>query len=217
MPEPSPPDTARTAALRSLPWSLAATACLTIVLCTTAPRPDVGTLVVLVVGIVAVWAIVCGVVAVRLERIENGPHTRSAALRRGALGGLRWSSLAALVFGTNLYLQGREGLGSVVVMEGMLMLVWIGLAAFVGWMQGWPAPPRPDEPREDRLRECVRRSTLTGCGVGLLLGIFGIGLTWLMYPSRVTLVDVFVGLSIFSGIGTAIGAIAGAISGRLEQ
>ena len=98
MPEPPPQSTARTAALRSLPWSLAATAGLTVVLCATMPRPNIGTLVVICGGIVAVWAGICGVVAVGLERLENGPHTRSAAFRRGALGGCagrvwrRWSS-----------------------------------------------------------------------------------------------------------------------------
>ncbi len=55
---------------------------------------------------------------------------------RGAIGGMKWSALAALVFGIALLLQG-ESLAMAIMLEGMMMVIWITIAALVGFLRAF--------------------------------------------------------------------------------
>ena len=58
---------------------------------------------------------------------------------RAALGGLKWSGAVALIFGTLLLLSGLQSYTAVIALAGMIMAVWVAIAAFVGLMRGLSA------------------------------------------------------------------------------
>jgi len=72
---------------------------------------------------------VCGVVG-------NSPLGEAG---RAALGGLRWSGAAALVVGPLMLFTGWQSFPAVITLAGLLMAVWMAIAAFVGLMRGLSA------------------------------------------------------------------------------
>ena len=58
---------------------------------------------------------------------------------RAALAGLRWSGGVALIFATILLLSGLQSYTAVIPLAGMIMAVWVAIAAFVGLMRGLSA------------------------------------------------------------------------------
>jgi hypothetical protein len=55
---------------------------------------------------------------------------------RAALVAVRWSGAAALAFGSLLLYSGLRSFPAVIALAGLLMAVWIAIAAFVGLMRG---------------------------------------------------------------------------------
>jgi hypothetical protein len=58
---------------------------------------------------------------------------------RAALGGLRWSGAVALTFGSLLLFTGLRSFPAVITLAGLLMAVWVTVAAFIGLMRGLSA------------------------------------------------------------------------------
>jgi len=58
---------------------------------------------------------------------------------RAALGGLRWSGAAALIFAVILLASGLQSYAAVIALAGVGMAVWVAIAAFVGLMRGLAA------------------------------------------------------------------------------
>jgi hypothetical protein len=58
---------------------------------------------------------------------------------RAALGGMRWSGAAALLCGALLLVSGLQTFPAVIALAGILMAVWVAIAAFIGLMRGLAA------------------------------------------------------------------------------
>jgi len=58
---------------------------------------------------------------------------------RAALGGLKWSGGTALTFGSLMLFTGLRSFPAVIALAGILMAIWVAIAAFIGLMRGLSA------------------------------------------------------------------------------
>jgi len=62
-------------------------------------------------------------------------HVAGSAMR-GAIGGLKWSLLIGIVFGTVLVTVQRETIAGAIIIQSMMVGIWVTIAASVGMIKG---------------------------------------------------------------------------------